>query len=501
MRGQQGGAAAEGGLLHGRYRLTGLLGEGGMGRVWAARDEMLGRAVAIKEIAPERVSTAETGNLPERAIREARAIAGLLSALRAAHRAGILHRDVKPANVLLADDGRVVLTDFGLAAVAGDAGMTASGVVLGSPSYLAPECVMGPPHPGSDLWSLGATLFAAVEGWPPFVRSSPMATLAALMVDQVPVPVHAGPLTPALAALLEKDPSKRANADEAAGLLLEAVHSITPARTENASIRSSVAEPASPQDSARAPRTASARRRRRVVFASLLMAGSAIVVAACATALHATPSRHEDKQGLQRNKVARMAALPPDPRVSARPDAESDKHGLRPTTARGAPVRAGVPTPSGVAPTIARTASVKANARPSTAPATNAVAIHVTFEAESYTANNGTYDSHYANASGGAAVGHTAKGMWVGYANRSLAGVRTVTLRYAAAANGGGTNIELRANSATGPLLSAVILPATPTWNTYETVTAALSPTSSGPLYIDFTGPRAADIDTITFDS
>jgi serine/threonine protein kinase len=253
-----------------------------MGRVWEARDELLGRDVAIKEISPDGLSAAELGDLRERANREARAIAqvshpnvvrifdvvtegsapwivmelvrsrslldvvndegpmppervariglDVLGALQAAHRAGILHRDVKPANVLIADDGRVVLTDFGLATLAGDSTMTRTGVVLGSPSYLAPERALDEPaRPGSDLWSLGATLFAAVEGRPPYVKSSPMATLAALMVDPPPVSQRAGVLGPALEALLRKDPSERAYADEAERLLRDAANGVMPA--------------------------------------------------------------------------------------------------------------------------------------------------------------------------------------------------------------------------------------------------------------------------------
>jgi tRNA A-37 threonylcarbamoyl transferase component Bud32 len=256
-----------------------------MGRVWEARDELLGRDVAIKEIAPDGLSAAELGDLRERAIREARAIAQVnhpnvvrifdvvtendapwivmelvrsrslldvvnnegpmqpervarigfevLGALQAAHKAGILHRDVKPANVLIADDGRVVLTDFGLATLAGDSTMTRTGVVLGSPSYLAPERALDEPaRPGSDLWSLGATLFAAVEGRPPYVKSSPMATLAALMVDPPPVPQRAGVLRPALEALLKKDPSERAYAEEASRLLSSAAKGVMPAPME-----------------------------------------------------------------------------------------------------------------------------------------------------------------------------------------------------------------------------------------------------------------------------
>ncbi|GIF24620.1 hypothetical protein Ate02nite_73500 [Paractinoplanes tereljensis] len=244
-----------------------------MGRVWAARDELLGRDVAVKELVPPPgIPASELAELRERAIREARAIArldhpnvvrvfdvvfydndpwivmelvpsrslldalrdegpmppdqvariglGVLAALRAAHRAGLLHRDVKPGNVLLADDGRVVLTDFGLATVAGDAAMTSTGVVLGSPQYLAPERALdGEIGPPADLWSLGATLYTAVEGRPPYARSSPVTTLAALAAELPDPPEHAGELRHALTALLQRDPSRRADAEMAKRLL------------------------------------------------------------------------------------------------------------------------------------------------------------------------------------------------------------------------------------------------------------------------------------------
>nr|GID88137.1 hypothetical protein Ade03nite_70610 [Actinoplanes derwentensis] len=247
-----------------------------MGRVWAARDELLARDVAIKELTPPPgLTEPELVALRERAIREARSIAmldqpnvvrifdvvfhggdpwivmelvpsrslfdtvrddgpmapdqvarvglGVLAALRAAHRVGLLHRDVKPGNVLLAHDGRVVLTDFGLATVAGDVSITRTGVVLGSPQYLAPERALdGEVGPAADLWSLGATLYAAVEGRPPYVRSSPMTTLAALATELPDPPERAGVLRVALTALLQRDPARRADAETAHRLLLAA---------------------------------------------------------------------------------------------------------------------------------------------------------------------------------------------------------------------------------------------------------------------------------------
>ncbi|WP_127502019.1 serine/threonine protein kinase [Actinoplanes solisilvae] len=303
------------GLLAARYRLVKSLGEGGMGVVWEARDELLDRDVAVKELAPNGLSEAELGDLRERAIREARAIArvdhpnvvrifdvvhddddapwivmelvrsrslhdvvnedgpvtperaaeiglAVLSALRSAHDAGILHRDVKPANVLLATNGRIVLTDFGLAEMAGDSAMTRTGVVLGSPSYLAPERALDEqPGPAADLWSLGATLYAAVEGRPPYEKSSPMATLAALMVEPSPPPKQAGPLRPVLDALLRKNPAERATPDETKRLLQavtspDATTAGTPASVPQTSAAPASGAPASAAPASGAPASA-----------------------------------------------------------------------------------------------------------------------------------------------------------------------------------------------------------------------------------------------------
>ena len=255
-------------LLAGRYRLSRLLGQGGMGAVWQAHDAQLGRDVAVKELRlPEHLGEAERQNWIARLDREARAAARLkhpgiitvhdrisgpdgrpwivmelvdggsladlveaegaltpervagigrqvAAALGAAHRLGITHRDIKPANILLEED-RVVLTDFGIAALEGDATLTATGMIMGTPAFMAPEQVRGLPATAeSDLWSLGATLYAAVEGRPPFAGTAPSAVLVAVATEP-PIPaVRAGVLGPVLDGLLHKDPAARLTMDQ-----------------------------------------------------------------------------------------------------------------------------------------------------------------------------------------------------------------------------------------------------------------------------------------------
>ncbi|MFI5888720.1 serine/threonine-protein kinase [Actinoplanes sp. NPDC051513] len=255
-------------LIAGRYRLLEPVGSGGMGRVWLARDEMLDRDVAVKEfVPPDWMTDDEKTRLRDRTLREARSAGRLnhphvvrvydvvhaeglpwivmeyvpsrslhqvinedgpyspvaaariglsvLDALSAAHRAGVLHRDVKPHNVLIGKDGRVVLTDFGLATFVDDGAVTGPGLVVGSPQYVSPERARdGASTVESDMWSLGATLYAAVEGRSPYARENAMSTLMALATESPDQPERAGTLGPVLLGLLRHDPAARLTASE-----------------------------------------------------------------------------------------------------------------------------------------------------------------------------------------------------------------------------------------------------------------------------------------------
>ncbi|MGV4923127.1 protein kinase [Streptomyces sp. BHT-5-2] len=283
----------EGRLLAGRYRLAGVLGRGGMGTVWRADDEVLGRTVAVKELRfPGGIEEDEKRRLITRTLREAKAIArirnngavtvydvvdeddrpwivmelvegrslaevvrddgpltprraaevglAVLDVLRAAHGQGILHRDVKPSNVLISDDGRVVLTDFGIAQVEGDPSVTSTGMLVGAPSYISPERARGQkPGPPADLWSLGGLLYACVEGVPPYDKGSAIATLTAVMTEPVEPPKSAGPLEDVIYGLLVKDPQGRLDEAGARALLLDVIHAPEP-------------EPEPPMDATRA---------------------------------------------------------------------------------------------------------------------------------------------------------------------------------------------------------------------------------------------------------
>nr|WSY57810.1 serine/threonine protein kinase [Streptomyces sp. NBC_00886] len=274
-------------LLAGRYRLGVVLGRGGMGTVWRAEDETLGRTVAVKELRfPSSIDEDEKRRLITRTLREAKAIArirntsavtvfdvvdeddrpwivmelvegkslaeairedglleprraaevglAILDVLRSAHREGILHRDVKPSNVLIAEDGRVVLTDFGIAQVEGDPSITSTGMLVGAPSYISPERARGhKPGPAADLWSLGGLLYASVEGTPPYDKGSAIATLTAVMTEPLEEPKNAGPLKDVIYGLLNKDPAQRLDDAGARAMLNAVIHAPEPKVAES----------------------------------------------------------------------------------------------------------------------------------------------------------------------------------------------------------------------------------------------------------------------------
>jgi hypothetical protein len=277
-------SAETGCVLAGRYRLDTVIGRGGMGVVWRGRDELLERDVAIKELAwPPHFTEAEQQTACRRAVREAQMAGrlahlnvvriydileedthpwiimellpypslrdlmrtdgplapaqaahvglGVLAALRAAHAEGVLHRDVKPANILVGPDGRVVLTDFGVARAVDSPTITGFGVLVGSPAYIAPERARGgQSRPAGDLWGLGASLYAAVEGHPPFERDAPIATLTAVVIDEPEESVNAGPLWPVISGLLRKDPAERLDAAETERMLRDVADGSGPTR-------------------------------------------------------------------------------------------------------------------------------------------------------------------------------------------------------------------------------------------------------------------------------
>ncbi len=265
----------DGRRIAGRYQLQEPIGKGGMGIVWRAHDELLDRTVAVKEVRYAAALGDEVQLLNRRTMREARAAArfehpnvivvhdvieeddrpwivmqlvesrslgavikqdgplpprkvakiglAVLDALHRAHESGVLHRDVKPENVLLADDGRVVLTDFGIATLETETQLTVTGLA-GTPAFIAPERLKGlPARRESDLWSLGATLYTAVEGRSPHERGMALATMHAVLTDEPDPATHAGPLASVIAGLLAKEPVQRLSYEETAQALRQVI--------------------------------------------------------------------------------------------------------------------------------------------------------------------------------------------------------------------------------------------------------------------------------------
>ncbi|MFI6542064.1 protein kinase [Streptomyces prunicolor] len=352
----------EGRRIAGRYTLTEQIGRGGMGTVWRADDEVLGRQVAIKRLhARPELSADELATLFERTRREARSAAriahpnvivvhdvvdddgrpcivmeyvpgstladllqdgrtlpyqeaariglDMVAALRAAHAAGVLHRDVKPGNVLLGAGDRIVLTDFGIAVTDGTSTLTKTGEMVGSIHYMAPERIRGlTPGTASDLWALGATLYQAVEGRPPFRRVTAMETAYAIATDPMEPMKQAGPLEPLIEALLIKEPDERPTAAQAERALQTAwwgdsTAELPPPAAELAVPRP---EPKPAGDSGRG------RRRSRK---GLLLGGIAVAVAAAVAAtafvLHTT-SKSAPGQATSRPTATASASPVPE---------------------------------------------------------------------------------------------------------------------------------------------------------------------------------------------
>ncbi|MFE5791807.1 protein kinase [Streptomyces sp. NPDC056503] len=367
-------AETEGRLLAGRYRLGALLGRGGMGTVWRAVDETLGRTVAVKELRfPTSIDEDEKRRLITRTLREAKAIAkirnngavtvydvvdeddrpwivmeliegksladavredgvltprraaevglAILDVLRSAHREGILHRDVKPSNVLISDDGRVVLTDFGIAQVEGDPSITSTGMLVGAPSYISPERARGhKPGPAADMWSLGGLLYAAVEGCPPYDKGSAIATLTAVMTEPVDPPKNAGPgLEQVIYGLLAKDPAQRLD-DARARVLLRAVLDAPEAAPEpSPEVTRIVPLPARPEREPEAAAVAQekapepAAERMRGALASVRNAAAAAKAEAKDRAKEKTKEKAREQSGAQARPVPSQGGSRPAP--------------------------------------------------------------------------------------------------------------------------------------------------------------------------------------------
>ncbi|MEU4224498.1 protein kinase [Nonomuraea sp. NPDC026600] len=420
-------------LVGGRYRLIKTIGQGGMGTVWQAHDEVLGRDVAVKEIhPPPDLTDPERDVFSVRTFREARAAGRvahpgvatvydvleehghpwivmqlihsrtlgelvrddgpmppadaadigvqLLEALRAAHAAGVLHRDVKPDNVLLTEDGRAVLTDFGIATTEGEAPVTRTGVLLGTPAFMAPErAAGGEARVASDLWALGATLYYAVEGHSPFQRPHALATLGAVLHAEPAPLARAGMLAPVILGLLRKDPAERMTLDEAEHrlhrvMISDSVESTAPvvipvppaAPVREAAEADAMAAPGSADEAA--PATAVPGRRRRPPLTA---------VAACTLALAvltAGAAWWTNRQAGVRTPTTVPAVVRTSSISPSGPTPAPTRANTRPTTSATTyqnPVRQGTPPPTGrtgeptPAPTGTPTKTEKTSATPS----------------------------------------------------------------------------------------------------------------------------------------
>ncbi|MDX3451011.1 serine/threonine-protein kinase [Streptomyces sp. ME02-8801-2C] len=380
-----------GDVIDGRFELLERLGSGGMGTVWRARDAVLHREVALKAV---RRDAAADDVVRERVLREARALARLnhshvvtvhqiieedphpwivmelvpgipldkrlqsgpltpveaariggqvLEALRAAHAGGVQHRDVKPANILLRQDGSAVLTDFGIAALQGATALTMTGELIGSPEYIAPERIRGPSDdPAADLWSLGVVLYVCVEGVSPLRRETSLTTLAAVLESDIPPPSRSGPLTPVLDALLDRDPAARPDAARLAAMLERVVAGGTAEH-----VRPTLTAP-TPMPEGRGPEFGgppprSPKRRKRIVLSAVLAALVAVAAVLLTPRLLDGKATSGDSDPTARTRTSPPPSAVPPGRWIAQLHSEPVGSGTAARDTRLAKIRESVP--------------------------------------------------------------------------------------------------------------------------------------------------------------